>query len=80
MAVFYHEAHRAFLDLGVIKMHEHRGGAIARAAIGNFDLQHGLGLVSHGFPKAEPRQQTLRGQRQSIRASVKGGVFADLGL
>ena len=74
--VFDHVAHRAFLDLGVVEMHEKRRGPFAGTPVCYLDLEHRLGIFCHGVPHADTVQQPRRGQRQGIGPPVETGVAA----
>ena len=76
--VLYHVAHRAFLNLGMVEMHEEGRWPLARAAIRNLDLKNVLAVVCYGVPNANSIKQSLRGQRHRVAAPVKGRVLADL--
>jgi hypothetical protein len=71
MAVFEHEAHRAFFDFGVIEGQEKGRRPCARQAIGCLDLQDRLYLVRHGRPDADHAEQAFGGDGQRIAAAVK---------
>ena len=74
--VFDHIAHRAFLDLGMVEMHQEGRRPFARAPVGHLDFQHRLGVIRDPVPDADGRQKPLRRQRQRVGPPVEAVVAA----
>jgi hypothetical protein len=74
VAVLDHEAHRAFLDLGMVEAQRQRRGPLARPSVRYPDAEDRLHLP--GKPRPDPRrgEQPLRRNRQCIGAPVETGT------
>ncbi len=76
IAIFDHVPHRAFFNLGVVKMQTEQTAALPRMAIRHLDFQHRLGRFCHVFPNADGPEQSNRRKGQRIGASVESRDLA----